>query len=358
MKKLSLQILGLCFLLVIGCSSTDTDAARHLDNDSDSEQHDDNDSDNNDGDDSDSSNTVVGTFGQLSVSGKNMVDSNGNPVQLRGMSLSWSNWWPQFYTKEVVKWLKDDWNVNVIRASMGIDEPGGYLDDKVNQKEMIFTVIDAAVAEGIYVLVDWHSHNAEDNLEEAKAFFSEVAQKYGDQPNVIYETYNEPLDTASWNDVIKPYHEAVIAEIRKYDSDNIIIAGTRSWSQRVDEVIGNTLSDANVMYTLHYYAASHKQELRDIAQTAIDANIPIFVTEHGVTEYSGDGFIDVDEAKTWWAFLDNNKISWLNWSIADKEESSAAVKPGASGIGGWPDSMLTQSGLLVREEIRAKNPKL
>ncbi len=136
-----------------------------------------------------------------------------------------------------------------------------------------------------------------------------------------------------------------------------MVAGTRSWSQRVDEVVGHELNDPNVMYTLHYYAATHQQELRDIAQIAIDAKIPLFVTEFGVTEYSGDGFIDVAEAEVWWAFLDANKISWCNWSIADKEESSAAVKPGASGTGGWPDSMLTPSGLMVREVLRTKNPQ-
>ncbi len=308
-------------------------------------------------DDVNSVTTVVETYGQLSVSGKNLVDKNGTPVQLRGMSLSWTNWWPQFYTAGVVEWLKDDFDVTVIRAAMGIDEVGGYLEDKEQHKAYVFTVIDAAIEQGIYVVVDWHSHHAEEYAEDAQSFFAEVAQKYGNQPNLIYETYNEPLDTVSWNDVIKPYHEGVIAEIRKYDPDNIIIAGSRSWSTRLDEVIDARIDDANVMYTLHYYAASHKQELREIAQLAIDANLPIFVTEYGVTEYTGDGFIDVEEAKIWWDFLDANNISWLNWSIADKEESSAAVKPGANANGGWPDTMLTTSGLLVRDEIRAKNPK-
>ncbi len=238
---------------------------------------------------------------------------------------------------------------------MGIEDPGGYLENKASEKAKIFTVIDAAIEEGLYVIVDWHSHHAEDYTDEAVLFFAEVAQKYGDLPNIIYETYNEPLDTASWNETIKPYHETVIAEIRKHDPDNVIIAGTRSWSQRVDEVIDNRLSDINTMYTLHYYAASHKQELRDLAQQAIAAEIPLFVTEYGVTEYTGDGFVDVTEAETWWAFLDANNISWCNWSIADKEETSAAVKPGASGSGQWPLSMLTPSGLMVREEIRAKN---
>ncbi len=350
MKKKFLPLSVLYLFLFIACSSSST--TTEIDNEIAIENPENNDEQESEGD---TSLSVVETFGQLRVLGKNLVDQNDQIIQLRGMSLSWSQWWPQFYTNEVVQWLKEDFKVTIVRASMGIEDPGGYLENKASEKEKIFTVIDAAIDEGLYVIVDWHSHHAEDYTEEARLFFAEVAQKYGDFPNIIYETYNEPLDTASWNDTIKPYHESVIAEIRKHDPDNVIIAGTRSWSQRVDEVIDNRLSDTNTMYTLHYYAASHKQELRDIAQLAIAAEIPLFVTEYGVTEYTGDGFIDVSEAETWWAFLDTNNISWCNWSIADKEETSAAVKPGASGLGRWPLTMLTQSGLMVREEIRAKN---
>lgn len=355
MKKLLYSLFVLVSIVIISCSNSDSKSNSDDDTDQMDQQDDTNDDDDNNDDITSSS--AVSTYGQLSVSGKNLVDENGTPIQLRGMSLSWTNWWPQFYTADVVAWLKEDFKVNIVRAAMGIDEAGGYLDDKEKHKNYVFTVIDAAIEEGIYVIVDWHSHHAEDYEEDAKNFFTEVAQKYGDQPNIIYETYNEPLDTASWNDVIKPYHEAVIAEIRKYDDDNVIIAGSRSWSTRLDEVVDNRIDDVNLMYTLHYYAASHKQELRDEAQEVIDANLPIFVTEYGVTEYTGDGFVDVVEANNWWAFLDANKISWCNWSIADKEESSAAVKPGASPNGAWPESMLTQSGLLVREEIRSKNPE-
>ena len=353
MKRMSLKFFYVLFITLMACSNSDSDTEPNIEPDNDVESQDPKEEDNGEIEPL----SVVDTFGQLSVSGTNLVDKEGNNIQLRGMSLSWSNWWPQFYTPEVVKWLKDDFQVNIIRASMGVEDPGGYLENKEREKAKIFTVIDAAIAEGLYVIVDWHSHYAQDYLDEALLFFAEVAEKYGDNPNIIYEIYNEPLDTVSWNETLKPYHETVIAEIRKHDSDNIIIAGTRSWSQRVDEVIGNRLSDANTMYTLHYYAASHKQELRDIAKTALDAGIPLFVTEYGVTEYSGDGFVDEAEARTWWNFLDANNISWCNWSIADKEESSAAVRPGASGAGGWPLDMLTQSGRLVREEIRSKNPE-
>ncbi|ULC58140.1 glycoside hydrolase family 5 protein [Flaviramulus sp. BrNp1-15] len=296
---------------------------------------------------------AVEEFGQLSVSGNKIIDKNGNPVQLRGMSFFWSQWIGKYYTKETVKWLKEDWNCNIVRAAMAIDHDG-YLVNPEVEKAKVKTVIDAAIEEGIYVLIDWHDHEAENHLEEAKTFFSEIAKTYGDIPNIIYETYNEPLNV-SWKTVLKPYHEAVIEEIRKYDPDNIIVCGTRNWSQNVDDVIGNKIDDNNVAYTLHYYAATHKQELRNTALNALNNDIPLFVTEFGTTQASGDVEINEAESKLWWAFLDEHKISWCNWSIADKEELAAALKPGASATGGWPESEITTSGKIVRNELKAKN---
>ncbi|MBO0592409.1 glycoside hydrolase family 5 protein [Cellulophaga sp. E16_2] len=298
---------------------------------------------------------VVEAYGQLSVSGNKIVDKNNNPIQLRGMSLFWSQWMGQYYTTGTVDWLQTDWNATVVRAAMGVEDADGYISNPATEKAKVFAVIDAAINAGIYVIVDWHSHHAEDHIPEAKAFFAEVAQKYGDQPNIIYETYNEPLDV-SWTGVLKPYHETIIAEIRKYDPDNLVICGTRTWSQRVDEVVGNKINDANVAYTLHYYASTHKKELRDIAQIALNNDIAIFVTEYGVTEASGNGYIDEASTNTWWSYLDENKISWCNWSIADKNESAAALTPGASGSGNWAESELTVSGKLVRSEMLEKNP--
>ncbi len=299
--------------------------------------------------------SVVEQHGQLSISGNKIINKDGEAVQLRGMSFFWSQWMGQYYTKEAVKWLKDDWQATIVRAAMAVDAADGYITNPSVEKAKIIEVVDAAIAEGIYVIIDWHSHHAENYLEEAKAFFSEMAQKYGSYPNVIYEPYNEPLDV-SWTGVIKPYHEAVIASIREHDPDNIVICGTRTWSQRVDEVVGNKISDANVAYTLHYYAATHKQSLRDIADVALNGNVPIFVTEYGLSEASGDGSLNEAEANTWWDYLDSNKISWCNWSIADKVELSAALNPGASPLGNWSTSDITQSGTMVRNELKTMNP--
>ncbi|WP_394970881.1 glycoside hydrolase family 5 protein [uncultured Croceitalea sp.] len=348
MKPRHHYVISFIFLTSVICCSSDSSVSKNADEETISEEPS---TDNNS-----NFTSVVEENGQLRILNGVLVNNNNAPVQLRGMSFFWSQWIGKYYTEETVKWLKNDWQCTVVRAAMAVDEDNGYLTNPEVEKQKVFTVIDAAIANGLYVIVDWHSHHAEDYIEEAKTFFAEVSKKYGDVPNIIYEPYNEPLDV-SWTTVLKPYHETIIAEIRKNDPDNLIICGTRTWSQRVDEVIGNEINDSNVAYTLHYYAATHKQELRTLVKNAIDNNIPLFVTEFGVSEASGDGSIDSIEAQTWWNFLDDNNISWCNWSIADKEELSAALKPNASTTGSWPLIMLTSSGKMVREELKKKNPK-
>lgn len=298
--------------------------------------------------------TIVEQHGQLKVQGNRIVDKAGKPVVLRGMSFFWSQWMGQYYNPDAVKWLRDDWKCTIVRAALGV-EAGGYLTNPEQEKQKVITVVDAAIAHGIYVIIDWHDHNANQHTQEAQAFFADMAKRYKDSPNVIYEIWNEPLNDASWSQVIKPYSETIIGTIRQYDPDNLIVCGSRSWSQRVDEASEDPLKFENVAYSLHFYAATHKQWLRDATTKALNNGIAIMVTEMGTAEANGDGKIDTEELNTWWKFLDENQISWCNWSVADKKEATAALQPGAPGTGGWPETFISPSGLLVRGELRQKN---
>jgi endoglucanase len=159
------------------------------------------------------------------VQGNKIVDQHGEIVTLEGMSLFWSQWIDKYYNYDCIRWLRDDWHCDIIRIAMGISGKGGYIDDPEDEMKKVCRVIDGCINLGIYVIIDWHSYKAESKQEEAIAFFSEIARKYGDKPNVIYEIYNEPLQV-SWDKVVKPYHKAVISAIRNYDADNIIVAGT------------------------------------------------------------------------------------------------------------------------------------
>lgn len=302
-----------------------------------------------------SDSSIVGMHGQLSVQGNRIVDNQNEPIVLRGMSLFWSQWEEGsiYYNSQTIKWLKDDWNCTVVRAAMGV-EMGGYLENKDTELSKVLRVIDACIEEGIYVIVDWHDHHAENNQDEAIEFFKEIAETYGDEPNIIYEIYNEPLQV-SWGRVVKPYAEAVISEIRAIDSNNIIIVGTPTWSQDVDFAAANPLDFDNIAYSLHFYAATHNQSLRDKAKIALDKGVALFVSEYGTCESSGDGFLDYDETSKWFDFMEENQISYCNWSIANKLETASALKPGSSAFGGWTEEQITSSGKLVRDQIMFMN---
>ncbi|TLX78264.1 glycoside hydrolase family 5 protein [Labilibacter sediminis] len=296
--------------------------------------------------------TPVEIYGRLSTKGKYIVDEIGIPVQLRGMSLFWSQWMGKYWNADVVNWLAEDWESSIIRAAMGVDANGGYIS-KASEKEKVELIVDAAIAKGVYVIIDWHSHHAENYEEEAVIFFTEMAKKYGQYPNVIYEIYNEPLNV-SWSDVIKPYAETVIAAIRKHDSDNIILVGTRNWSQEVSEVIGSQIEGENIGYVFHFYASTKgHQKLVPIAEAAIQANIPLFVTEWGVSDASGGGDFNREWTRDWVRFLDKHKLSWCNWSIADKDETASALIPGANVKGHWVESELSESGVYIRNVLRS-----
>ncbi|HVT86925.1 MAG TPA: glycoside hydrolase family 5 protein [Chitinophagaceae bacterium] len=296
----------------------------------------------------------VKLHGQLSVSGTQLVDQKGETVVLRGMSFGWHNFWPRFYNADVVHWLYKDWDCSVIRAAMGVEPDSGYLKDPAWSENNIKAVVDAAIKEGVYVIIDWHSHNI--NMPQAKDFFIEMAKEYGSYPNVIYELFNEP-DYESWTEV-KAYEVEIITAIRAIDPDNIILVGSPHWDQDInlpanDPIVGFK----NIMYTMHFYAATHKQWLRDRTDSALKKGLPVFISESAGMEASGDGKIDDEEWKKWLDWAEKNKLSWIIWSVSDKDETCSVLKKSASSKGNWTKSDLKESGIISRDYIRYFNSK-
>ncbi|MGN7809869.1 glycoside hydrolase family 5 protein [Flavobacterium sp. 22076] len=295
----------------------------------------------------------VKEHGRLSVLGTQLVDQNNQPIVLRGLSFGWHSMWPRFYNEKAVSWLKKDFKCNVVRAAMGIElGEYSYIKDPKFSKEKIEAVINGAIKSDIYVIIDWHSHNI--NLKEAKDFFAEMSKKYAKYPNIIYEIFNEP-DYETWWEV-KTYSEEVIRVIRENDPNNIILVGSPHWDQDVDLPAEDPiLGYNNIMYTMHFYAATHGKDLRDKTDKAIKRGLPIFISESAGMEASGDGPLNVKAWQEYIDWMEAKKLSWITWSVSDKDETCSILKKSAKSEGKWKDEDLKESGIEVREFLRKYN---
>jgi endoglucanase len=295
----------------------------------------------------------VKKHGLLSVKGTQLVDKNQNPIVLRGVSFGWHSMWPRFYNEKAVDWLKKDFNCNIVRAAMGIEAgEHSYLKKPEFSKEKIEAVIKGAIKSDIYVIIDWHSHNI--NLKEAKEYFDEISKKYGKYPNVIYEIFNEP-DYETWPEV-KAYSEEIIKVIRANDPDNIILVGCPKWDQDVHLPAADPIKGYdNLMYTMHFYAATHQKQLRDRTDEAIKNGLPIFISESAGMEATGDGPMDYVSWQEYVDWMEAKKLSWITWSISDKVETCSMLKKTADSEGNWKDGDLNESGLKTRELLRKYN---
>lgn len=285
----------------------------------------------------------------------NQILVGGEARPLAGNSLFWHNVPAagQYYDDFWVTRMKNDFNSKIVRAAIGIEvgfnADRTYLGDKSGSLAAIDRVVQSAVANDMYVIVDFHSHHANAHEATAHDFFSEVASRYNHLDNIIYEVFNEPEwcdEGHRWGSTIKPYAESVIGTIRQHDPDNLVVVGTRCFSQFVQEAAANPINDHNVAYALHFYAFSHRGELRNLAQQALDMGAPLFVTEWGTTHFSGDNNFDPAESRVWVDWLNARNIPHVNWSFSHQPELSAVFNG---------DGSLTPSGQLIQELVSETN---
>ena len=301
--------------------------------------------------------TPYGQHGALHVENGKLTDADGNTVQLYGMSTHGIAWFPQYINYDSFRTLRDDWNTNCIRLAMYTAEYGGYCagGDKEQLKQLVRDGVSYATELGMYVIVDWHilsDCDPNQNKDEAIAFFREMSEAFADNDNVLYEICNEPNSGTSW-DSIKSYAEEVIPVIREQKPDAVILVGTPTWSQEIDKAAASPLTFDNVMYTLHFYAGTHKDDLRNRLETCAQNNLPVFVSEFGMCDASGNGANDFDSTTKWLDLLNKYQISFCCWNLANKDESSSVFKAASTALSDWTDEDFNESGRWIRDYFRS-----
>ncbi len=297
---------------------------------------------------SQSAGTPVSQHGKLSVVGTNIVDENGKVFQLKGVSTHGLQWFPQYVNKSAFQSLRDEWGCNVVRLALYTHEDG-YCSggNKTTLKQLVNDGIAYATELGMYVVIDWHvlnEQNPNTYKSEAITFFDEMSKKYASYDNVIYEICNEPNGGVTWSQV-KSYAEEVIAVIRANDKDAIIIVGTPTWSQDVDQAANSPIKGySNIVYALHFYAATHTDWLRTRMVNAINAGLPIIVSEFGICDASGNGTCDITQANSWVKTMDKYDVGFICWNLANKNESSSLINSSCSKTSGWSYNDLSTEG--------------
>lgn len=302
---------------------------------------------------------VPSNSGRLHVDGIEIKNEKNETVQLKGLSTHGLAWFPQYVNKSLFKEFRTEWNCNVIRLAMYTEEYGGYVSggNQDDLKDLIDDGVSFATENDMYVIVDWHilsDGNPNKNKEASKEFFEEVSDLYKDHNNVIYEICNEPNGGVKW-DEIKSYAEEIIPVIRKNDKNAIILVGTPNWSQFVDKAAKDPITGYdNIMYTLHFYADTHKKDLRNTMKNALEDGLPIFISEYGICDASGNGSINEKEAEKWMKLMNEYKISSCAWNISNKAETSAIFGSWTSKTHGFMDDDLSASGKWVYSMLTGK----
>lgn len=297
--------------------------------------------------------TPFGLHGKLHVLGTQLVDEHNNPCQLRGLSTHNLSNYPEYVNEAAITQMADEWKISVFRLAMYSADADGFqgyaTGDDAHREELetlIRSVVEITAKLGIYLLIDWHcllDPDPNTHIDMAVHFFQKICPMFKDYDHIIYEICNEPNGDTSWEDICR-YADTVIPAIRAIDDGKVIIVGTPKWSQRVDAAAAAPLSYDNLLYALHFYADTHKKELRAVMEKAIEDGLPIFVTEFGICAADGAGAINLEETRQWLGALNRRNISYIMWNLSNKDETSAIIAPSCSRTSGFTEDDLTLTG--------------
>ena len=300
--------------------------------------------------------------GKLRVSGADLVNQYGEKVQLIGLSTHGLQWAGKYVNLDSFSEIKSEFGINVVRLSLYTSEDG-YCDGSLETQQKLYDIvcngIEIATKLDMYVIVDWHMVGATDvndknplyYLDKSKDFFEKITTKYKDYHNILYEIMNEPCGDTTWDDC-KQYANEIIPIIRKKTS-NVVLVGNPLWTSDLISVMKSPLEGYdNIMYTYHFYAADHKNT--EEVKEAYDKGFPVFISEHGGMESSGDGEMNEASILNWYKVLDERNISYVAWNISNTSGSASILKNTVSTLDDFSDNALKVWGVWYKKWVRSK----
>jgi len=102
---------------------------------------------------------------------------------------------------------------------------------------------------------------------------------------------------------------------------------------------------------MHFYAGTHKKWLRDRTDEAIKKGLPVFISECAGMEATGDGPLDNKEWEAFVRWMDEKKLSWIGWSVSDKNETCSVLEKMAASNGNWTEADIKEWGRLIKNYL-------
>lgn len=301
--------------------------------------------------------------GWLQTQGSQLQNEKGEPIQLRGLSSHGIQWFYDIITYDNLQTLKNEWNINVFRISMYTDpNKSGYISNPDKIKKRAYNIIEMAIDLDMYVIIDWHildDNNPQTYETQSKSFFDELSKKYNTTPNIIYEICNEPNgNDVDWNNNVKPYAENIISTIRSNSPKSLVIVGTPNWCKDLENPANNPLNYENVLYSCHFYAGTHNENLQSQIDYCLNKNLPVFISECGITNATGSGDIYEENFRNWITYINNKNLSWLYWSFSNKDEASSILTPNYAIINNENDNYLEDASFLENAIVLDPNKNI
>ena len=286
---------------------------------------------------------------QLHVDGTKIVSPSGAEVRIHGIDVCSLEWDAKGdHVEQSIPVAFDTWGANLVRLPLSEDRWFGKTSDSKDDGTSYRKIVDGLVAQtnlrGKYILLDLHWSNGgfwgQDISQHALpdtgslAFWKDFAKRYANQPSVLFDLYNEPIEapwstwrnggpiTEKFNGRTLSYQaigmQTLLEAIRGVGAKNVIVAGGLGYASRMDGLVSNRLIDKGgygVVYANHFYPGWESVEDWEQRMVVATRQLPVLVGEFGADPKSLPLDYPKRRAAQVLAVLKKHDWNWCAWCM-------------------------------------------